>query len=143
VVVQSPTLYGEVSRNDEANSPKGPTIRSLPNCLYWSLSVSCTSTLSLSKLHIIISYGAVHKGRLQSGGFVQCGHFSDKGGSSDANVRTFWRKKHRFFEIYGVCTDKGVEPVRTRVVNFSRFCADVFYGRSLTAQTKQNHIVFF
>jgi len=34
---------------------------------------------------------------------VQCGHFSDKGNSSDADVCTFWCKKLRiFFEIYGV-----------------------------------------
>jgi len=34
------------------------------------------------------------------GGFVQCGHFSDKGGrkgSSEARVRTFWLKKYRIF----------------------------------------------
>jgi len=39
--------------------------------------------------------GAVHKRRPQSWGgrFVQCGHFADKGGSSDADVRTFWSKK--------------------------------------------------
>jgi len=41
----------------------------------------------------------------------------DKGGSSDADVRTFWCKKSRLFEIYGVSarTTRGreVEQVRT------------------------------
>jgi len=39
---------------------------------------------------------AVH--RPQSGGFIKCG----QGGYSDADVRNFWHKKHRVFEIYGV-----------------------------------------
>jgi len=63
-----------------------------------------------------------------------------EGGSSDADVRTFWRKNLGFFEIYGVSAAiKGREGwssmdiLRTRGegVNFSRFCADVFYGRPL------------
>jgi len=40
--------------------------------------------------------GAVRKRRSQSGGFIQFGYFSGKGGgrgSSDADVRTFWFKK--------------------------------------------------
>jgi len=42
----------------------------------------------------------------------------------------FWCKKLRIFRnLWCVRTDKGVEPVRTREVNFSRFCADVFYRR--------------
>jgi len=70
-------------------------------------------------------------------GFVQCGHFADSGGSSDADVRTFWCKKFGIFRnLWCVRTDKGVEPVRTFCrqgggVNFLRFCADVFYGRPL------------
>jgi len=37
-----------------------------------------------------------------------------KGVSSDADVRIFWRKKHRIFEIYGVSArTRGVEPVWT------------------------------
>jgi len=33
---------------------------------------------------------------------------------SDADVRSFWRKKFEFFEIYGVSVrTKGFEPVRT------------------------------
>jgi len=50
----------------------------------------------------------------------------------------FGEKRFRFFEIYGVfARTRGVEPVRTfcgqggRLVNFSRFCADAFYGRPL------------
>jgi len=31
------------------------------------------------------------------GGFVQCGHFADKGGSLDADVRNFWGEKLRIF----------------------------------------------
>jgi len=53
--------------------------------------------------------GTVHKRRPQSGGFVQCGHFSDKGegGSSDAGLRTFWRKKIRNFRnLWCVRIDK-------------------------------------
>jgi len=72
--------------------------------------------------------------------FVQCGHFADKeGGSpSDADVRTFCTKNFGFFEIYGVfARTRGVEPVQTFCgqgggVDFSRFCADVFYGQPLT-----------
>jgi len=35
-------------------------------------------------------------------GFVQCGHFADKGVSSDADIHTFWCKKLLDFSIYGV-----------------------------------------
>jgi len=66
--------------------------------------------------------GAVYKGRPQSGGAVQCG----KGYSSDADVRTIWCKNFGIFEIYGVST-----RTRGEGVNFSRFCADVFYGRPI------------
>jgi len=50
----------------------------------------------------------------------------------------FGSKNFGFFEITGVSArtrGKGVEPVRTKGegVNFSRFCADVFYGRPLTS----------
>jgi len=74
-------------------------------------------------------------------GIVQCGHFAARGASSDADVRTFWSKNLRIFEILvcphgqvggglsqcGHFADKGV--------NFSRFCADVFYGRPLSKAT--------
>jgi len=84
-------------------------------------------------------------------GFVQCGHFSDEGGSSDADVRTFLAQKNLgVFEIYVVSTRTGVgtvEPVRTfcgqgrRGVIFSRFCADVFFGRPLSISLSTlNHI---
>jgi len=46
--------------------------------------------------------------------------------------------KNIFFEIYGVSAQtRKVEPVRTfcgqgrKGLNFSRFCADVIYGRPL------------
>jgi len=47
-------------------------------------------------------------------------------------------KNFGFFEIWCVRTDKGVGPVRTLCrqgggVNFSQFCVDVSYGRSLTS----------
>jgi len=48
------------------------------------------------------------------------------------------QKNFRFFEIYDVSariSGSGVELVRTvygQMVNFSRFCADVLYGRPLT-----------
>jgi len=40
----------------------------------------------------------------------------NQGGSSDVDIRTFWRKKFGLFEIYGVSarTRGRVEPVRTR-----------------------------
>jgi len=51
--------------------------------------------------------------RSQGGGVAQCGHFSDKGGSSDADVCSFWCKKLRIFHgerglsQYGYSADKG------------------------------------
>jgi len=64
----------------------------------------------------------------------------DKGGSSDADVRTFWCKKTMdFLNLLCVRTDGGggVEPVGTFCGqggggNFSRFCTDVFFGQLLT-----------
>jgi len=52
--------------------------------------------------------------------------FCRQGGSSDADVRTFWGKTFGFFEIYGMSAQ--TKELR---VNFSRFCADVLYGRPL------------
>jgi len=57
-------------------------------------------------------FGAVHKRRSQSEGVFQCGLLADKGGegSSDADVRTFWCKKHQIFRnLWYVCMDKGEE----------------------------------
>jgi len=72
-------------------------------------------------------------------------------GSSDADVLTFSCKNFGFFKIYGVSAlymDKGreVEPVRTFCgqgggVNFLRFRADVFYGRSLRKKFKQKRSI--
>jgi len=50
--------------------------------------------------------------RTHSEGFVQCGHFSNKRDSSDADVRTFWSKKLWIFRNLW-CIRRGVEPVRT------------------------------
>jgi len=51
----------------------------------------------------------------------------------------FGAKNFGYFEIYGVSapTRRGFEPLRTFCkqeggINFSRFCADALYGRSLT-----------
>jgi len=74
---------------------------------------------------------------------VRYGHFANKGlgGSSDADVRTFGYKKLRklriFRDLWCVRTDKGGRDVESFRAfcgeggNFSRFCADVFDGRSL------------
>jgi len=79
-----------------------------------------------------------HKGsfirdvRSQGGGeFVQCGYFADKGGSSDADVCTFWHKKLRIFlNLWCIRTDKGVEPVRTFCGQGGQFFA-ILCGRLL------------
>jgi len=62
------------------------------------------------------------------------------GGSSDAVIRTLWRKNSAFFEIYGVSArTRGLNQCgyfgdkEGGGVNFSRFCADVFYGQHLIA----------
>jgi len=59
----------------------------------------------------------------------------DKGGSSDADIRTFDAKNFEFSKFM-VCShgQRGFERVRTffgQGFNFSRFSADVFYGRPL------------
>jgi len=63
------------------------------------------------------------------------------GGSSDADVRTFWYKNLRIFRnLWCVRTDKGGGRLskcghfanKGEGVNFSRFCADVIYGRPLS-----------
>jgi len=68
----------------------------------------------------VLELGVVHKRRLQSGEFSQCG----QGGEGVLQMRTsalLGAKNLGFFEIYGM-------SVRTRVegVNFSWFWADVF-----------------
>jgi len=65
-------------------------------------------------------------------GFVQCRHFSDKEGSSDADVRTFFCKKFRFFKIYGV-------SLRSRGGG-DQFIADVLYGRPLEVTSIRENI---
>jgi len=52
----------------------------------------------------------------------------------------FVAKNFGFFEIYGVSArTREVEPVRAffgqEGVSFSRYCADVFYGRPLVVKT--------
>jgi len=70
---------------------------------------------------------------------VQCGHFADKGFLLDANARTFWRKNLWIFQnLWCVRTDFADKGWG---IHFSRFCADVFHGRSLSC--KQNFLVLF
>jgi len=53
--------------------------------------------------------GALHKLRSPSRGVVQCGYFTDKEGSSESDVRTFWWKKLRNFRNFWcvICMDMG------------------------------------
>jgi len=68
------------------------------------------------------------------GGLSNADSFQTRGGGySDADVRTFWWKNSGFFEIYGMSVrTRGVGQCgQGRGMNFSRFCADVFYRRPL------------
>jgi len=67
-----------------------------------------------------------------------CPAAADKGDSSDADVRSTFRcNKIGFFVIYCVSARRrgggfsqcGHVSDKWEEVNFSRFCADVFYGR--------------
>jgi len=51
---------------------------------------------------------------------VQCGHFSDKGGDSDAIVRTFWWKNLQIFDIL-VCSHGQDESNWASADNGSQF----------------------
>jgi len=64
--------------------------------------------------------GTVHKRRPQS---------EKEGGRCPVRTSTFLVQKSWSFSKYMVCsrTDKGIGPVRTRKVNFSRFCVNIFY----------------
>jgi len=76
------------------------------------------------------------------GGFVQCGHFADKGVLQMRTSKLFGEKISDFSKfIVRSHGQRGMgEPVRIFChfadkeggVNFSRFCADVFYGWLLT-----------
>jgi len=79
----------------------------------------------------------VDKRHPQLEGVIQCGHFADKGGASDADVRTFWRKNFGFLKMYGMSArtrwgraSADILWTSGREINFSQFCADVFYGRA-------------
>jgi len=70
-------------------------------------------------------------------GFVQCGHFTDKEGSSDADVRIFWCKNFGFFEIYGVSErTRGIELVRTLFEQGGGQFFAILCGRPLWAAPK-------
>jgi len=55
--------------------------------------------------------GCPYKAFAIRGGIVQCGHFADKGDSSDADVRTFWCKTHRIFRNLWRVRTRDVEAV--------------------------------
>jgi len=72
----------------------------------------------------------------EGGGLSSANILQTRGGSIQMRTSAlFGAKNFGFFEIYGVSARaRGVEPVRTffghgEGVNFSRFYADVFYGR--------------
>jgi len=69
------------------------------------------------KVIIFFWLGAVHKRRPQSGGcggFVQCGHFADKGGSLQLRTPHFLAQKPSNFSKFMVCPRReGGCPVRT------------------------------
>jgi len=80
------------------------------------------------------------------GEFVQFGHFANKGGSSDADVRTFWNKKHRIFKIYGVFARArggrgwaSEDIMRTRGEGGQFF--EIFCGRLLWTAPKLSVVV--
>jgi len=95
---------------------------------------------------VVRSCSSVHERPPQSGGgAVQCGNFADKGeGFFSADAYTFWCKKLRIFQnSWCVRMDKGGEGSLNQCghfsANFSRFCADVFYGWLLTMANNQQH----
>jgi len=65
-----------------------------------------------------------HKGlsikEVREGGFVQCGHFSDKGRGFRCERSYFYAKNLRFFEFYGVSARKG-DKQGEMSANFLRF----------------------
>jgi len=105
------------------NIPHKPVDFYLIFCILAGLGVPQLFALMLKRWRAVfhpltrnaLQLGAVHKGRPQSG---RSGDLSsaDKGGkgSSDADVRTFWRKNRRIFRnLWCVRTGEGVRPVRT------------------------------
>jgi len=106
-------------------------------------SITSKTNISIITYTSLLNKGlsSVHKRRPQSEGVVQCRQFADKGkSSSDADVCTFWCKKLWIFQnLWWVRTEKegvgwamqcGHFSDKRGGINFSRFCADVFYGRS-------------
>jgi len=73
--------------------------------------------------------GTAHKRRdavRGMAGFVQCGYFSDKEVSSDADVRNFWRKKTNFSKFMVCPHGQG-----GRGVNFCDFVRTSFMNGPL------------
>jgi len=92
---------------------------------------------------MIAALGVVHKRHPHSRGFVQCEHFADTGGGGG-----FFRFGRPYIDakifrnIWCVRTNKGGRASADKLnlcgifasaQNFSRFWADVFYGRPLRA----------
>jgi len=77
---------------------------------------------------------------------IQCRHFSDKGGSSNADVRTLCCKTSDFLKVVvcpheqGELSQSGNFADKGERVNFSRFCAHVFYGRPLNTRVEKASI---
>jgi len=82
------------------------------------------------EMKVFIELGAVIKD-VCSQGVLPMQTLCGQGGSLDEDVRIFWCKKLQIF----VSARKGREEVertfKNMGINFSRFFADVFYGRSL------------
>jgi len=89
----------------------------------------------------------VHKRCWQSGGggYVQCGHFSDKGVLQIRTSALFGAKNFGYFEFMVFPHGQGGEGVwgtadKGEGVIFSQFCADVFYRRPLS---NYNSLILF
>jgi len=96
---------------------------------------SIPNSKNFKKLGTVYKTSAVKGSR-----FVQCGHFADTGGGLQMRTSAlFGAKKLVFFRnLWCVRTDKGRSSQcghyagQRGGVNFSRLCADVFYGWPLS-----------
>jgi len=94
----------------------------------------------ISRAQKCMFLGAVHKRRPKSGGRLSNADiFRTRGVLPIRASALFGAKNTEFFEIYGVSAwtrGRGLNQCghfsdKGEGVNFSRFCADVFYGRPL------------
>jgi len=131
---------GDRSRGPFARCSKSNRTFSVNTLLLLLSLIIIFNLLHTSKIRI----RAAHKRRPQSGWGegLSVRTFVNKGGSSDAEVRTFWCKKSEFFKISIVTARTRVEEVELvrkfygqgGGVNFSQFCVNVFHGRLLKFQ---------